>query len=84
MKDYGHVTISLDEYNDLKKAEITLDALIESIFSSAELSWDKKELRYSDSKITMVLQAFCKARYNANLRILQQCEIIKEEEKNDE
>lgn len=58
----GFVAITMDEYADLIRADLTLDTLLDVMFRTAELDWDD-ELRYDNNAINHVLKALCNKKY---------------------
>ena len=68
------MAVSMDEYADLIKDELTLDAIQHVLFTHASLSWDKKSLQFDDKSLCHVLQALCTFKYNSKLTSLQKLE----------
>lgn len=87
MKEYitsneDRVVITIEEYVDLIRDSQTLEALLQALFDNAELSWDKKDLRFDDTSTRHVLIALCRNKYYGKLISLKMLE-AKEEKKDD-
>lgn len=65
------VVITIEEYVDLIRDSQTLESLVQTLLEKAELSWDKKALRFDDSSTCHVLSALCRNRYHGRLFTLQ-------------
>lgn len=57
------VVITIEEYVDLIRDSQTLETLVNTLLDNAELSYDKKDLRFDDSSTRHVLRALCRNRY---------------------
>lgn len=57
------VAITIEEYVDLIRDSQTLETLVNTLLDNAELSYDKKDLRFDDSSTRHVLSALCRNRY---------------------
>jgi hypothetical protein len=65
------VVILIDEYMDLIRAELTLDALLDALFTDAELEWDEKTLKFNQKAVCHVLCALRRNRYFAKIEVLK-------------
>ena len=65
------VVITVEEYVDLIRDSQTLESLLQALFDNAELSYDKKDLRFDDSSTRHVLGALCRNRYFGRLATLK-------------
>lgn len=65
------VVITVDEYADLIRADLTLDALLEAFFKDAELEWDEKSLNFNNKAVSHVLCALCRHRYFGKVQELK-------------
>lgn len=75
------VVITIEEYIDLIRDSQTLESLVQTLLEKAELSWDKKALRFDDSSTCHVLSALCRNRYHDKLFALQrEADRVKAEE----
>ena len=67
----NRVTITVDEYVDLIRAEMVLDALVDTLFKEAELEWDEKSLKFNQKAVSHVLCALCRNRYFGKVQSLK-------------
>ena len=74
----NYMAVSMDEYADLIRADLTLDALLDALLAKAELSWDKESLRFDDSAVNHVLRALCRHKYYNKIMSLKIDKEIKE------
>ena len=74
----NYMAVSMDEYADLIRADLTLDALLNALMCNAELSWDKESLRFDDSAVNHVLRSLCRNKYYAKIMSLKMDKEIKE------
>lgn len=65
------VVITVEEYVDLIRDSQTLESLVQTLLDNAELSWDKKDLRFDDASTRHVLGALCRNRYYGKLACLK-------------
>lgn len=65
------VVVTVEEYMDLVRTELTLDALLEALFKDAELEWDEKTLKFNQKAVSHVLCALCRNRYFAKVQTLR-------------
>lgn len=75
------VTIPLEMYNELQEIrieKIRVEECLEELFETAELSWDKDELQFSNRRLKEFLKSISSVAYKRRL------EELKKEEMKDE
>lgn len=65
------VVVTVEEYIDLIRAELTLDTLLDALFTDAELEWDEKTIKVNQKAVSHVLGALCRNRYFAKVQALK-------------
>lgn len=66
-----YMAVSMDEYADLIRADLTLDALLDALLNDAELEWDEKSLKFNNKTVSHVLCALCRHRYFGKVQELK-------------
>ena len=65
------IAITVDEYVDLIRTDLTLDTLLDVLIGDAELEWDDKSLKFNQKDVNHVLRALCRNKYYSKLTFLQ-------------
>lgn len=71
MDNFRLVTIDLDTYNALQEARFKLDLLLDTIYNTAKLGWNKNILELNEAALNVVLECIDPA-YLATLHALQE------------
>lgn len=73
--EYRTVDVDADEYRSLLYREAILDLIMDTLFQTATLTWNKDDLSFRGDELRNVLKSFASVRYDKKLSELK----IKEE-----